>query len=114
MRRAMEGELARLREGVAPRLSRLDWPRIPRAVICRDRMDERIVVRPGDGAARGDLDALRSEHHRTHLGLRGIRDVRRPFAAAVLRRRLTSPPEVPVQRERDRELEPAPNPVEAA
>src|SRR5258706_7841746 len=112
MRRAMEGVLTRLRERVAPGLSRLDCPRIPRSVICRDRMDERIVVGPGNGAARGDLDALRSEHHRTHLGFRGIRDVRRPFAA--FRRRLTSPPEVAIQRERDRELEPAANTVEAA
>src|SRR5438552_6993483 len=112
MRRAVDGVLARLRERVTPRLARLDRPGIPRAVICRNRVHERIVVGPGNGATCGYLDPFRSEHHRAHLRLRGIRQVRWRPPRAALCRRFTSRAEIPAQRKRNRELEPAADSVD--
>src|SRR5947207_3868244 len=111
MRRAVEGELARLRECVTPALSRLDGSRIPRAVISRDRMYELIVVGPAHCRPRSDLEAVWRKGHRSHFSFC------RPFAAPrrrLTRRRFTSPPEVATQRERNRELKPAAHAIDAA
>src|SRR5207245_6155751 len=97
---------------VTPRLLRLDRPRIPRAIVGGDGMHDLIVVGPAHSRARGNLDALWLERHGAHFRRRRIRRPRRPFAAAVLRRRLTSPPEIPAQRKRNRELEPAADSVD--
>src|SRR5213596_3434289 len=109
---AVEGVLARLRERVRPRLARLDRPGIPRPVVGADRVNELIVVGPANRRSGSDLDALRLECHRAHLC--GTRGTRRPFAAAVLRRRLSSPPEVPAQRKGNRKFKPTAYSVEAA
>src|SRR2546425_6010551 len=113
MGRAVEGVLARLRERVAPRLAGLDGPRVPRTVVGRDGVDELIVVGPANGRAGGNLKALWLEGHRSHFRMRRIR---RPFAAP--RRPLAalcfSPPEVPAQREGNRELESPTHPIDAA
>src|SRR5262245_24380766 len=107
MRRTVKGILTGLRERVTERLARIDRPGIPRAAFRADGVRERIVVGPRDRGAGGDLDSIGPEPARLHFH-------RRPSTAP--RRRLTSRrptcrrllPEVPAQRERNRELEAAP------
>src|SRR5712691_504099 len=94
MRCAVEGVFAGLRERVSPAATGIDETGVPRPVVRRDGVLELVVVGPADRRSCCDLDALLRKLHRSDLGLCGVR---RPFAAAVFRRRFTAPPKVPAQ-----------------
>src|SRR5690606_14619069 len=57
--RAVEGILARLREGMPPAVVRIERWRTPRAVVRGDGVGEWRPVRPDDGRARRDLEPRR-------------------------------------------------------